>query len=156
MANRVRREITAVGESAASRRADLPSASAADGRVTSSDASWLKPGAPAPWIETLARPGFLVVDERLWLVVPVERPGASAGRGTVRLLDLSDPDSPWLQQLAERTGYVVGAEASEATGENRGITIREAPPEKPDPESPRAARAPARRWPSPGPGAPRR
>ena len=50
------------------------------------------------------RPGFLVADGRLWLVVP--GPGSSAG-ASVRLLDLSDPDSPWLQELADPTTTVM-------------------------------------------------
>jgi serine phosphatase RsbU (regulator of sigma subunit) len=129
MANRIRREVTAVGETAltSARGRSLPGAAARGGRVESSEVSWLKPGAAAAWIEAVARPGFLVADERLWLVVP-------SGPGAVRFLDLSDPDSPWLQQLADRTGYGIQAEASEASTENRGLTIRT---DEPDAEGPR-------------------
>ncbi len=117
MANRMRREVTAVGEAAVARRSDLPGVTARGGRIESSEISWLKPGTEAPWVERLARPGFLVGEGRLWLVVP-GRPGSA------RLLDLSNPDTPWLQQLADRTGYVVGAEASEASREEGGFTVR--------------------------------
>ncbi len=128
MANRLRREITAVGESAILRGTDLPSVTARGSRVERSDVAWLKTGREAPWIEALARPGFLVADERLWLVAPSGTPG------TVRLLDLSDPEAPWLQALADRTGYEIGAEASEASEHDRGITVRTDVPEKPEPK----------------------
>ncbi len=125
MANRLRREITAVGETALVRRADLPGVTAKSGHVVSSDVAWLEAGAPAPWVEALARPGFLVAGNRLWLAVPAGRPGQAT------LLDLSDPGSPWLQELADRTGYKIGAEASEASEDTRGITIgTQAPTEK--------------------------
>jgi serine phosphatase RsbU (regulator of sigma subunit) len=127
MANRLRREITAVGETAVFRGADLPSVQARGSRVERSDVPWLKAGKDAPWIPAMTRPGFLVANERLWLVVP-------AGTGTVRLLDLSDPDAPWLQALADRTGYEIGAEASEASEHDRGITVRTDVPEKPQPK----------------------
>ena len=127
MANRMRREITAVGEAAVARRADLPGVTARGGRIESSDVPWLKTGTEAPWVERLARPGFLIREERLWLVVP-GRPGSA------RLLDLSGPDTPWLQELADRTGYVVGAEASEASRENGGFTVRTESEEKPGPK----------------------
>ena len=139
MANRIRREVTAVGEGAALRRADLPSASGRGGRVETSDVAWLKPGAAAAWIDGLARPGFLVADGRLWLVAPAGKPGS------VRFLDLSDPDSPWLQQVADLTGYAIGAELSEASDDSRGITVKTGDDlkdqEKPRSEDPRAARA---------------
>lgn len=146
MANRLRREVTAVGESALLRHPDLPEVAATSGRVVSSDLAWLGAGAPAPWVEALARPGFLVAENRLWLAVPAGRPGR------VKLLDLSDPASPWLQALADRTGYEVGAEASEASEETQGVTIRtEAPP----PKDPKILEPPARRpggAPPPGSG----
>jgi len=57
-------------------------------------------------------------DGRLWLVAPAGKPGS------VRFLDLSDPGSPWLQQVADLTGYVIGAELSEASDDSRGINIK--------------------------------
>ncbi len=125
MANRLRREITAVGEAAAARRADLPAVSAPSGHVTASGVPWLKKGDPAPWVEALARPGFLVSGDRLWLAVPSDR------RGEARLLELSDPAAPWLQELADRTGYEVGAEAEQASEDNQGFEVRtRTPPPK--------------------------
>lgn len=138
MANRLRREITAVGEAAVVSRADLPAVVGRGGKVERSDVPWLKAGAPAAWTEGLTRPGFLVADGRLWLVVPA--PKSSAG-SSVRLLDLSDPDSPWLQELADRTGYEVGAEASEAERETSSFTVRSGE----DKPGPKVLEPPARR-----------
>jgi len=146
MANRLRREITAVGETAVARRTDIPAVSGRSGKVTASALPWLKAGDPAPWVEALARPGFLVADDRLWLAVPSGHPGEA------RLLNLSDPASPWLQDLANRTGYEVGAEAEEGSDDNRGISVRtKAPP----PKEPRVQEIPDRRpegAPPPGEG----
>jgi serine phosphatase RsbU (regulator of sigma subunit) len=109
MANRLRREITAVGEAAVSRRSDLPAVAAAS-------------------------------------AVPSGHPGE------VRLLDLSDPAAPWLQELANRTGYEIGAEAEEASEDNRGVSIRTEPPApKPSPVAAIPDRRPADA-PTPGEG----
>jgi serine phosphatase RsbU (regulator of sigma subunit) len=136
MANRLRRELTAVGESAVARRADLPSVSARAGRVEVSDVPWLKPGDPAPWLEALARPGFLVAGSHLWLATPSSR------RSQARLLDLTEPGSPWLQDLADRTGYEVGAEIGEAREDQGGIQIGT---KTPPPASLKTDEPPARR-----------
>ena len=62
------------------RRTELPAASTAQsGRVTASGVPWLKTGDPAPWVEALARPGFLVAGDRLWLAV---RRAAGERRGS--------------------------------------------------------------------------
>lgn len=114
MAYRLRREATAVGEQGAreaSVRVGL--AVGADGRVTASDLPWLRPGSSAPWALRLARPGFLVHGDDVWLAAP------RAPEGRVALLPLSDPTAPWLQELADRTGYEtsvhVGSEKQEGT-----------------------------------------
>jgi len=117
MATRVRREVTAVGESAAAAQS-LPRITAdASGRVLSSDVAWIKPGEAAAWIGTLARPAFLGANRQVWLAVP-ER-GAKA----VRLLRLDDARSPWLQELANRTGYEVSASLEVATRSEKGIRL---------------------------------
>ena len=150
MANRIRREVTAVGEVPVRQHRDLPGATARAGQVETSDVAWLKPGAAAPWIEAIARPGFLVADQRLWLVAP-------SAPGSVRFLDLSDPKSPWLQDLADRTGYTIRAEASEASTENSGFTVHTG--EEPEKPGPRILEPPERRpsgSPPPGEGLMRR
>jgi hypothetical protein len=72
-ANRLRREITAVGEAAVRSRAPLPAIEVADdGRIVASDLAWLRPGTPAPWLRDLPRPVFSF---------RVNRPGSRSRRG---------------------------------------------------------------------------
>lgn len=117
MANRIRREITAIGEAAICTRRELPEVRArADGRVESSGVPWLSPGDKAPWLQNLGRPGFLAEGGRVWLAVP-------GGTRTAALLNLSDPAAPWLQQLADRTGYEVSIGIEVATANEKGLQI---------------------------------
>jgi serine phosphatase RsbU (regulator of sigma subunit) len=123
-ANRLRREVTAVGEAAARSGARLPAISVdSNGKVSSSDVQRLPPGAAAPWAHGLARPGFLVEGDEVWLAVATEKPG------TLRLLQLNDPDAPWLQQLADATGYEMGVEAGTSREDGSSFTIDEKPRE---------------------------
>ena len=122
VANRLRREITAVGEAAARSDARLPGISvASDGKVTASDAPWLPAGAPAPWARGLDRPGFLVDGYDVWLAVPGEK------AGTVRLVHLNEPETPWLQQLADRTGYETGIDVGTSRQEGPNFSIDDKP-----------------------------
>jgi len=122
IASRLRREVTAVGESAVRADAHLPTISVgSDGKVTSSDVDWLPAGAPAHWDDRLERPGFLVDGVDVWLAVPTEK------ARTVRLLHLNGEGSPWLQQLADRTGYETGIEPGTSRQEGPNITIDEKP-----------------------------
>jgi serine phosphatase RsbU (regulator of sigma subunit) len=124
VANRLRREITAVGEAAARSDARLPGISlASDGKVAASDAPWLPAGTPTPWASGLGRPGFLVDGDDVWLAVPGEK------AGTVRLLHLNDPEAPWLQELAERTGYETGIDVGTSRQEGPTFTIDDKPRE---------------------------
>ena len=123
-ANRLRREVTAVAEAAARSSARLPTIAVdSNGKVSSSDVKWLPPGASAAWAQDLARPGFLVEGEEVWLAVATEK------RGTVELLRLNDPDAPWLQQLADATGYETGVETGTSRQEGSNFTIDEKPQE---------------------------
>ncbi len=120
VANRLRREITTVGETAARSDARLPELVVGPGdTVTSSSLAWLPAGSAFPWVAQLERPGFLVHGDAVWLAV---RRGSA---GAVRLVPLSDPESPWLQQLADLTGYEVGAEVgtSRQNRKRSGITV---------------------------------
>jgi serine phosphatase RsbU (regulator of sigma subunit) len=117
-ANRLRREITAVGESAVRSEAKLPGVVVGpDGLVKESDVPWLSPGSAAPWAQTLTRPGFLVHGEDVSLAV---RSGAA---GPIRLLDLTDPKTPWLQQLADRTGYEVGVDVGTSNQNGKDFNV---------------------------------
>jgi serine phosphatase RsbU (regulator of sigma subunit) len=116
-ANRLRREITAVGESTLASSAALPRVAVSkDGRVESSEVPWLQTGSKAPWLLGLTRPAFLQDDGRLWLAVP-ESPRS------VCLLDLSDPSAPWVQRLADATGYEVELGLGKAVSENGDFQI---------------------------------
>jgi serine phosphatase RsbU (regulator of sigma subunit) len=118
VANQLRREISAVGEEALRSGAPLPGVTiAADGRVSRSDVFWLVPGTPAPWLRDLPRPGFLIEGREVWLAIP-EKASRQA-----RLLRLTDPQAPWLQQLADRTGYEVGIEIGSARKNESGLNI---------------------------------
>lgn len=122
VANRLRREMTAVGEAAALSGAKLPEISVgSDGKVTASSVAWFPVGAPAPWSATMTRPGFLVEGDDLWLAV------RSGQGGRVGLLRLTDPESPWLQQLADRTGYEVGVDVGNAKRDGPDFTVNEKP-----------------------------
>ncbi len=122
VANRLRREITAVGEAAVLSGAKLPRVEAgANGIVSSSDVAWLPVGASAPWIAALVRPGFLVDGDDVWLAV---REGRAS---RARLLRLTDPDAPWMQELADRTGYNVRTAVVESRRDKKGIAISTAP-----------------------------
>jgi serine phosphatase RsbU (regulator of sigma subunit) len=117
VANRIRRELTAVGESAVASRRELPAISVnAEGKVIESGLPWLPPGAQAPWIGLLDRPGILSHGGEVWLVARV-REGAEA-----RAIPLTDPRAPYLQELADRTGYALSVEAGQA--ERRGRDLR--------------------------------
>jgi serine phosphatase RsbU (regulator of sigma subunit) len=118
MANRLRREITAVGEAAVTERPSLPRVrSNSAGRIESSDVAWLKPGDKATWVGALTRPGFLAEAGHVWFAVPEK------GVRAARLLDLNDPNAPWVQELADRTGYDVSVELQVAMRDEKGLHI---------------------------------
>jgi serine phosphatase RsbU (regulator of sigma subunit) len=117
MATRVRREVTAIGEAALGGRSLPRVASDGSGRVTASDVPWLRPGEAAPWIGTLARPAFLGVNGTVWLAVP------EPGQRAARLLRFDDPNGPWLQELADRTGYEVSASLETSSRTENGVRI---------------------------------
>ncbi|HWZ84595.1 MAG TPA: SpoIIE family protein phosphatase, partial [Thermoanaerobaculia bacterium] len=122
VANRLRRELTAVGEAATLSGAKLPEISIGPGNTLSASAvDWLPVGAPAPWYAGLERPGFLVDGDELWLAVPRAR------NGSVCLLRLTDPDGPWLQQLADRTGYEVGVDVGTSRHDGANFTVDSKP-----------------------------
>jgi serine phosphatase RsbU (regulator of sigma subunit) len=124
VANRLRREITAVGEAAARSDASLPQVTVgADGTISASGVDWLQAGAPASWAAGLERPGFLVEGDDVWLAVRAGKPGS------VRLLRLNDRGAPWLQDLADRTGYETSVDIGTSRSEGPNFTIEEKPRE---------------------------
>ena len=122
MANRLRREITAIGEAFVCTGQVQPEVRVgADGRVESSAVPWLSRGDAAPFLQNLARPGFVAEDGGVWLAVP-------RGSRAAVLLNLSDPAAPWLQQLADRTGYTVNASSGRSSKGEGGIDVSVADP----------------------------
>ncbi len=118
MAYRLRREATAVGEQGARDASVRPElAVGADGRVIASDLPWLAPGSSAPWALRIARPGFVVHGDDVWLAAP------RASDGRVALLPLSDPKAPWLQELSDRTGYETSVDVGTAKQEGTNFSI---------------------------------
>lgn len=118
VANRLRREFTAVGEGAVASGAKLPEVTVGPAEtVTASSVDWLPVGSPAPWSATLTRPGFFVEGDDLWLAVAADK------LGRIRLLHLTDPRSPWVQELADRTGYEVGVDAGTSRQEGENFTV---------------------------------
>ncbi|HEY1249740.1 MAG TPA: SpoIIE family protein phosphatase [Thermoanaerobaculia bacterium] len=117
VATRMRREMTALGLSALSSAPPPPRiALGDDGTVRSSGVSWLPAGAKAEWLRDLERPGFVEAEDDLWLAIP-------DGARAVRLVDLSAPEAPWTQRLADATGYEVELILGDASTENRGLHI---------------------------------
>jgi serine phosphatase RsbU (regulator of sigma subunit) len=96
--------------------------------VTSSPVDWLPEGTPVSWASQPGSPKLLLAEDRPWLAAG----DAKEGSGRILLLPLDDPSI--LQQLADRTGYVVQAEAG-TQSQQRGLEIemdREGRPKDPD------------------------
>ena len=86
VANRIRREITDVGESAARSSASLPEiAVGSDGTVAASAVPWLPVGSPAPWAAKLDRPAERCRTDRTPRAEGCRRSLAPAARRSHRL-----------------------------------------------------------------------
>jgi serine phosphatase RsbU (regulator of sigma subunit) len=116
---RLRREMQAVAEGASAGRPGARPVEVRDGLVSSSALDWLPAGTPVPWASTPARPKLLLVEDRPWLAAGEVKDGD----GRIFLLPLRDREI--LQELADRTGYVVQAETGTAGTERRrkGVQI---------------------------------
>ncbi len=124
VANRLRREATAVGESAIRSHGRLAEIVVGpDRRIMTSPLPGLPVGALAPWETRIDRPGFLIEGDAVWLAV------ADGAGLSVRLLKLTDPASPWLQELADRTGYTVTVETGRAHSRNGSFEVTGGPDE---------------------------
>ncbi|HJW13141.1 MAG TPA: hypothetical protein VJ776_00515, partial [Thermoanaerobaculia bacterium] len=113
IATRVRREISAIAELEVVRGTTLPRVRVAEGLVVSSDVAWLKPGDRALWAAQVDSPKPILAGDEVWIVAP-------AG-GALALLAWTDRSKPWLQRLADSTGYAVKIEAGSAR--SRGTEI---------------------------------
>lgn len=124
---RLRREMQAVAEGASAGKPGARPVEVRDGLVSSSALDWLPAGTPVPWASTPARPKLLFVEDRPWLAAGEVKDGD----GRIFLLPLRDREI--LQELADRTGYVVQAETGTAGTDRRrkGVQIDMEGAEKP-------------------------
>jgi serine phosphatase RsbU (regulator of sigma subunit) len=121
IATRIRGELDNLAESVASDTAGVPRATIdAAGRVLSSDVTWLSAGGDASWARNLDSPHPLVADGQVWMAVRTE----SANRTVVKLLPIGDRSAPYLQRLADRTGYDVAIEFGAEEKSTSGYEIK--------------------------------
>jgi serine phosphatase RsbU (regulator of sigma subunit) len=131
---RLRREMQAVAEGASAGRPGARPVEVRDGQVSSSALDWLPAGTAVPWASKPERPKLLLVDDLPWLAAGEVKDGD----GRIFLLPLRDREI--LQELADRTGYVVQAETGTAGTERRrkGVQIykkeEDEKPKKPAPD----------------------
>ena len=115
IATRVRREVSVIAEQEVARGSPLPRVRVADGLVVSSEVPWLARGAKALWAAEIDSPKPIISGEQVWIATPA--PGGLA------LLHLTDRSKPWLQQLADRTGYAVRVEAGSTRTHGNGFSF---------------------------------
>ena len=115
IATRVRRELSVIAEQEIARRVPLPRVHVADGHVVSSEVPWLTPGDKALWAADVDSPKPIISGNDVWIAAP-----AADG---LALLHLTDRSKPWLQQLADRTGYAVRVEAGNARTRGQGFSF---------------------------------
>ena len=131
---RLRRETQVIAQEMSDQTPGVRTVEVAGGKVARSPLTWLAENTPVPWATEAKDPRFLLAEDRVWLASGV----ATGGNGTIRLLWLQDPAI--LQQIADRTGYVVRAESATENREN-GYQIRVGRPgtrgrdRTPDPDS---------------------
>jgi len=131
---RLRRETQVIAQEMSDQTPGVRTVEVAGGKVARSPLTWLAENTPVPWATEAKDPRFLLAEDRVWLASGV----APGGNGTIRLLWLQDPAI--LQQIADRTGYVVRAESATENREN-GYQIRVGRPgtrgrdRTPDPDS---------------------
>ena len=90
-----------------------------DGKVSSSSLDWLPAGTPVPWASTPKSPKLFLAADRPWLAAGEVKDG----NGRILLLPLRDPEV--LQEIADRTGYVVQAGSGTAGTDRskKGVVI---------------------------------
>ena len=131
IATRLRSEVNILAELARAEGADVPRvALGPDQRVASSEVPWLSAGDDAAWAGGLDDPHPLIGDDRVWIAIRTDGKKGSV----VRLLPIGDRSAPYLQRLADRTGYDVdvelGTERVTATG--YGVRVERRPGPNPE------------------------
>jgi serine phosphatase RsbU (regulator of sigma subunit) len=124
IATRLRNEVATLAELAHASDASLPAVRIGpDGRVASSGVAWLPRGDPAPWLLELAEPHPLIANDQVWIAIRADEGGGSA----VRLMPLEDPSAPWLQRLADETGWEVAVRPGSSRQTESGFQIQMEP-----------------------------
>jgi serine phosphatase RsbU (regulator of sigma subunit) len=126
---RLRREIRAVAEEATAATPGARVVEVRDGRVGSSPVDWLPVGTPVPWASGPKVPKFLLAGDQPWIAAGE----AKDGKGRILLLPLFDRRI--LQEIADRTGYVVQSESG-TERHRRGFQIDMDKAEKPKDANP--------------------
>jgi serine phosphatase RsbU (regulator of sigma subunit) len=121
LATRLRDEVNELADLARSSATAAPSVQLGrDGRVVTSEVSWLRPGDEAPWAGALVLPHPIIAQGSVWIGIRNEAPGGPV----LRLLPLQDPSAPWLQRLADRTGWDVMIRMGSAEESPSGYQFR--------------------------------
>jgi serine phosphatase RsbU (regulator of sigma subunit) len=133
MATRLRSEVDQLAELSRAESAAVPRAVVGpDDRVISSDVTWLAPGDDASWAKDLVDPHPIVGDDRVWMALRTD-----GARGSeVRFLPIADHAKPYLQRLADRTGYSVAIElgSEQKSGTGYEIRVKRDREKNPDPD----------------------
>ena len=116
---RLRREIQAVADATSAGKPGASPIEIRDEKVSSSTLDWLPAGTPVPWVSKAGPAKLLLVEDKPWLAAGEVK----NGHGQIFLRLLGDPEV--LQELADRTGYVVQAESGTAGTDRRqkGVQI---------------------------------
>jgi len=116
---RLRRELRAVAAETSPGKPGAQPVEIRDAKVTSSALDWLPAGTPVPWVDKPSPAKLLLVEDKPWLAAGEVK----EGNGELFLRPLRDPEV--LQDLADRTGYVVQAEsgAREFKEDHKGKSV---------------------------------
>ncbi len=90
-----------------------------DGRVVSSELAWLAPGDSAAWAAALEKPRPVLGGDQVWIAVRPETPS-----DVVEFIPIADRSAPWLQRLADRTGFSVTVEVGSGEEAASGYQVR--------------------------------
>jgi serine phosphatase RsbU (regulator of sigma subunit) len=114
---RLRREVQALADEASTGRPGARPVEVRDGKIAASALDWLPAGTAVPWASKPGRPKLLLADDQPWLAAGELKDGD----GRMFLVPLKEPDV--LQELADRTGYVIQAGSGTAGTDKRGKGI---------------------------------